>query len=119
MYNERYVAEAVIDAASKLDYPTDKLEIQVIDDSDDETIQIVEKRVTFWQDKGIDIKVVRRKDRKGYKAGALADATPNAKGDFLAIFDADFRPKSDLSTNIYSIFSKYKKLVLFKADGPM
>ena len=95
MYNERYVAEAVIDAASKLDYPTDKLEIQVIDDSDDETIQIVEKRVTFWQDKGIDIKVVRRKDRKGYKAGALADATPNAKGDFLAIFDADFRPKSD------------------------
>ena len=91
MYNERYVAEAtVIDAASKLDYPTDKLEIQVIDDSDDETIQIVEKRVTFWQDKGIDIKVVRRKDRKGYKAGALADATHSAKGDFLAIFDADF-----------------------------
>jgi len=95
MYNERYVAEAVIDASAKLDYPVEKLEIQVIDDSNDETLQIVDKRVAYWKDQGIDIKTVRRTNRVGYKAGALADATPHAKGDFLTIFDADFRPNSD------------------------
>ncbi len=95
MYNEMYVAEAVIDATAKLEYPVDKLEIQVIDDSNDETVGIVNNRVQYWKDKGVDIKAIRRENRKGYKAGALADATPSAKGDFLAVFDADFRPNSD------------------------
>lgn len=95
MYNERYVAEAVIDSCAKLDYPSDKLEIQVIDDSDDETIEIVNKRVSYWKEQGIDIKAIRRTNRKGYKAGALAEATPQSNGEFLAIFDADFRPNPD------------------------
>jgi cellulose synthase/poly-beta-1,6-N-acetylglucosamine synthase-like glycosyltransferase len=95
MFNERYVAEAVIDASAKLDYPGEKLEIQVVDDSDDETLEIVDKRVAYWENQGVDIKVVRRTNRSGYKAGALAEATPYSKGDFLAVFDADFRPKSD------------------------
>lgn len=95
MYNERYVAEAVIDSSAKLEYPKGKLEIQVIDDSTDDTIQIVDQRIAYWQEKGIDIKAVRRTNRRGYKAGALADATPFSTGDFLAVFDADFRPNSD------------------------
>lgn len=95
MYNERYVAEAVIDASAKLDYPKEKLEIQVIDDSTDDTISIVDERVDYWQKQGIDIKAVRRTNREGYKAGALAEATLDAKGEFLAVFDADFRPNAD------------------------
>lgn len=92
MYNERYVAEAVIDACAQLDYPTDKLEVQVVDDSTDDTIELVEKRVSYWKQKGIDITLFHRDNREGFKAGALRDATPHAKGEFIAIFDADFRP---------------------------
>jgi len=108
MYNERYVAEAVIDASAKLDYPSEKLEIQVVDDSTDETVQIVDERVEYWKNEGIDIKVVRREHRKGYKAGALKDATPDSKGDFLAIFDADFRPKSDFLLKSIPYFQNEK-----------
>lgn len=95
MYNERYVAEAVINACAELEYPRDKFEIQVVDDSTDETVDIIKERVSFWSSKGIDIKLVHRKDRQGFKAGALKDATPSATGEFIAIFDADFRPNSD------------------------
>lgn len=95
MYNEKYVAEAVIDACAKLKYPANKLEIQVVDDSTDETVEIVKKNVAYWKEQGIDIVLVHRENRKGFKAGALADATPTAKGEFIAIFDADFRPKEN------------------------
>lgn len=95
MYNEQYVAELVIDASAKLDYPSDRLEIQVVDDSNDETVNIVNNRAIYWQEKGIDVKVVRRENREGFKAGALRDATPEANGEFIAIFDADFQPNSD------------------------
>ncbi len=95
MYNERYVAEAVIDSCAQLDYPIDKLEVQVVDDSTDETIEIVKQRVAYWNEQGIDVKMVHRKNREGFKAGALRDATPLAKGEFIAIFDADFRPNAD------------------------
>lgn len=108
MYNERYVAEAVIDASAKLDYPSDKLEIQVVDDSNDETVEIVDQRVAYWKEKGVDIKTVRRENRVGYKAGALADATPFSTGDFLAIFDADFRPKSDFLLKSIPYFQNEK-----------
>lgn len=108
MYNERYVAEAVIDSCAKLDYPTDKLEIQVVDDSDDETIKIVDDCVAKWTSKGIDVKIVRRDTREGYKAGALRDATPMSKGDFLAIFDADFRPNKDFLLNTIPYFQDQK-----------
>ncbi len=105
MYNERYVAKAVIDASTQLNYPKEKLEIQVIDDSDDDTIDIVDERVAYWKEQGIDIITVRRTHRKGYKAGALAEATKEAKGDFLAIFDADFRPNSDFLLRSIPYFS--------------
>ena len=95
MYNEQYVAKAVIDSCAQLEYPSDRLEIQVVDDSTDETVQIVQECAAYWNEKGINVKVVHRENRQGFKAGALRDATPFAQGDFLAIFDADFRPNPD------------------------
>ena len=95
MYNEKYVAKPLIDSCANLDYPSDKLEIQVVDDSTDETVEIVKERVEYWTERGINITMVHRENRQGYKAGALRDATPFATGEFLAIFDADFRPNPD------------------------
>lgn len=92
VYNELYVVERLIDAVAKLNYPADKLEIQVLDDSDDETVEITQKKVSEWKQKGIDIQQVRRGERTGFKAGALREGMKTAKGDFLAIFDADFIP---------------------------
>jgi cellulose synthase/poly-beta-1,6-N-acetylglucosamine synthase-like glycosyltransferase len=108
MYNERYVAEALIDSCAKLDYPADKLEIQVVDDSTDETLDIVNERVEYWTSQGIDIKNVHRENRQGYKAGALRDATPFARGEFIAIFDADFRPKPDFLLKTIPYFQNEK-----------
>ena len=95
IYNERHVIERLIDACARQDYPHDSLQIQVLDDSDDETCGIVDRRVAFWQAHGRDIQVVRRNNRSGYKAGALAYALPLARGHFIAIFDADFQPPPD------------------------
>lgn len=95
IYNERHVAERIIDACARLDYPADRLEIQVLDDSDDQTRTIVEQRAAFWRATGVDVQVVHRPTRSGYKAGALAYALPRAKGEFIAIFDADFSPQPD------------------------
>lgn len=95
MFNEMYVAEHVIDACAKLDYPKDRLEIQVLDDSTDQTLEISEKRAKYWRDQGIDVVVIHRENRDGFKAGALHEGTQIAKGEFIAIFDADFRPNSD------------------------
>jgi len=96
MYNERAVAERVIDAACNLDYPADKLEIQVLDDSDDVTARLVEQRVEYWRARGVRIQHVRREDRTGFKAGALAFGTTEAVGEFLLVLDADFVPAPDL-----------------------
>ncbi|MGB3180049.1 MAG: cellulose synthase family protein [Cyclobacteriaceae bacterium] len=95
VYNEKYVVERLIDCVASFDYPLNKLEIQVLDDSTDETTELIRKRVAFWQQKGIDIHLVRRPDRKGYKAGALQYGLEKAKGEFIAIFDADFLPRKD------------------------
>jgi cellulose synthase/poly-beta-1,6-N-acetylglucosamine synthase-like glycosyltransferase len=95
IYNERYVAERIIDAAAALDWPRDRLEIQVLDDSDDETVAIVATRVGVWQRRGVPIEHVRRADRVGYKAGALAHGLTLTKATLLAIFDADFVPGRD------------------------
>lgn len=108
MYNERYVAEAVIDSCAQLDYPVDKLEVQVVDDSTDETVEIVKQRVAFWNEQGIDVKMVHRKNREGFKAGALRDATPLAKGEFIAVFDADFRPNPDFLLKTIPYFQDEK-----------
>lgn len=95
MFNEGNVATRVIDAACHLDYPTDKLQIQVVDDSTDGSCQIAKARCDYWQAKGIDIQYLHRNHRKGYKAGALREANEQATGQFIAIFDADFVPPAD------------------------
>ncbi|WP_128545392.1 cellulose synthase family protein [Larkinella soli] len=95
VYNELYVAERLIDSIAALNYPREKLEIQVLDDSTDETVDIIAHRVAHFRRHGLDIRHIRRPDRKGFKAGALAYGLQQAKGEFLAIFDADFVPDPD------------------------
>jgi len=95
IYNERQVAARVIDAACRLDWPRDRLEVQVLDDSTDDTRDIVDASVRTWQARGVDVRVLRRADRAGYKAGALAAGTAQAQGEALAVFDADFLPPAD------------------------
>lgn len=95
MYNELYVAERIIQKASEFDYPLDKLEIQVLDDSTDETRDVIAKKVAEVAARGINIKHIHRTDRTGYKAGALDSAMDQVEGDFIAIFDADFEPEKD------------------------
>ncbi len=95
IFNERYVVERLIDNIMLLDYPKDRFEVHVLDDSTDETVEITQQKVTSYRAQGFQIEQIRRKDRKGFKAGALKDAMPLAKGEFIAIFDADFLPKKD------------------------
>jgi len=95
LYNERYVAAAAIDACAALNYPRDRFDIQVLDDSTDETVAIVDERAAQWTAKGVTVTALRRPKRQGFKAGALAEATPQARGEFIALFDADFRPPAD------------------------
>lgn len=95
IYNEMYVVERLLQSVIKIDYPKHKLEIQVLDDSTDATIEIVQNSVRKIKDLGFDIQILHRIDRKEYKAGALKEALNSAKGEFIAIFDADFIPKSD------------------------
>ncbi|MEM1138215.1 MAG: cellulose synthase family protein, partial [Bacteroidota bacterium] len=92
VYNELYVIERLIDSVVAFDYPKDKLEVQVLDDSNDNTVDIIKDRVNYWKDKGFDINHIRRANREGFKAGALRYGTSLAKGEFIAIFDADFVP---------------------------
>src|SRR5438477_10224879 len=95
IYNEMYVADRLIDSVCRLDYPRELLEIQVLDDSTDETREIAELAVRRHAAHGIDIKYFHRKDRTGYKAGALEAGLNVASGEFVAIFDADFLPHAD------------------------
>ena len=95
LYNEAHVAARLIDTAAALDYPRDRLEIQVLDDSTDETVRIVDGRVAFHRQRGVNIRVLRRSGRDGFKAGALAQGLGQAQGDLIAIFDADFCPRPD------------------------
>src|ERR687894_265945 len=92
LYNEKYVVKRLIDAVCKMDYPKDRLQVQVLDDSDDDTVDLIKSIVDEYRFKGFDIIHVRRKDRTGYKAGALKEGIKDAKGEFVAIFDADFIP---------------------------
>ncbi|HEX9596813.1 MAG TPA: glycosyltransferase [Anaerolineales bacterium] len=95
IYNEMYVAERLVQAACRLEYPKDRLEIQVLDDSTDETRSIVSRAVKAARANGTDIKVIHREDRAGYKAGALRAGFAQASGEFFAIFDADFLPQPE------------------------
>lgn len=94
-YNEKYVALRAIDAVCNLDYPKDKMQIQILDDSDDDTGELIRAVVENYKDKGFDIVYLHRgKERPGYKAGALNGGMKYVKGDFVAIFDADFVPST-------------------------
>ena len=95
VYNEMYVMERLLDNIAKIDYPKDKLEIQVLDDSTDETVETTLKHVQKLQATGLDIKHITRTDRKGFKAGALKEGLEIAKGSIIAIFDSDFLPQKD------------------------
>lgn len=95
IYNELYVVERLIDAVAAFDYPKECFEIQVLDDSTDETVEIIARKIKEIQVSGIDIQHIRRTDRKGFKAGALAYGMKTCKGEFIAIFDADFVPPTD------------------------
>ncbi len=95
MYNEMYVVERLIAAVCEFDYPKDRFEIQVLDDSTDETTIIAKNVVDNFKAKGFDISYIHRTNRKGYKAGALKEGLEVAKGEFVAIFDADFVPNPD------------------------
>lgn len=93
VYNEMYVMERLLDNIALMDYPKDKLEIQVLDDSTDETVITTAEHVEKLKKTGLDIEHIRRTDRSGFKAGALKEGLKIAKGEFIAIFDADFLPK--------------------------
>ena len=95
VYNELYVMERLLKNISKLEYPREKLENQVLDDSTDESLVTTAEQIKIIQEKGIDIQHIRRSNRKGFKAGALKEGLKTAKGEFIAIFDADFLPKSN------------------------
>src|SRR5262249_44886658 len=104
LYNEMYVADRLIEAVCRIDYPRDRLEIQVLDDSVDETRGIAELAVRRFADQGMDVKYYHRRDRRGYKAGALEAGLKVARGEFVGIFDADFIPSPDFLTRLMPHF---------------
>jgi glycosyltransferase involved in cell wall biosynthesis len=104
LYNERTVCARAIDALCSLEYPRTQLSIQVLDDSTDDTSDCVAERVQAWQREGVDVVHVRRAHRDGYKAGALAHGLALAKGELVAVFDADFAPERDFLTRMVPTF---------------
>ena len=108
LYNEMYVADRLIESVCRLDYPRELLEIQVLDDSVDETRSIAELAVRRFADEGLDIKYFHRADRRGFKAGALEAGLTVARGEFVAIFDADFIPAPDFLTKLMPHFADPK-----------
>ena len=108
LYNERYVVERLIDAVAALNYPLDKLEIQVLDDSTDDSIELSRQKVAACQQRGINIRLIQRPERVGFKAGALAYGLDRAQGEFVAIFDADFVPDPDFLLKTVPHFSNPK-----------
>jgi cellulose synthase/poly-beta-1,6-N-acetylglucosamine synthase-like glycosyltransferase len=108
IYNERYVIERLVDAVARFDYPRELLDIQVLDDSTDETVQVARACVERYQALGLPIHYLHRTDRTGYKAGALAEGLKSATGEFVAIFDADFLPSPDFLRRTIPYFTDPK-----------
>lgn len=112
VYNELYVVERLLDAVARLKYPREKLDIQVLDDSDDETVAIIAAKVAEYKRQGLAIEHVRRPERTGFKAGALGYGLTFAKGEFVAIFDADFVPDPDFLLETVPHFSDPKVAIV-------
>lgn len=108
IYNEMYVIERLIKTVCEMDYPIDKLEIQVLDDSTDETVEIVENIVKEYRLRGFDIHHIHRTDRTGYKAGALKEGLKVCRGEFVGIFDADFIPRKNFLKVVLPFFKDPK-----------
>ena len=108
LFNEMYVVERLIEAVAAIDYPKELLEIQVLDDSTDETIAIASRVVEQYQKQGFDISYLHRTDRTGFKAGALEAGLKSAKGQFVAVFDADFLPRPDCIKKMIHYFTDEK-----------
>jgi cellulose synthase/poly-beta-1,6-N-acetylglucosamine synthase-like glycosyltransferase len=105
LYNEMYVVERLVKAVTEIDYPRDRLEIQVLDDSTDETVNIARETVAKFAAEGFDICYIHRNDRSGFKAGALENGMKTAKGELIAIFDADFVPTPDFLHKLVDYFT--------------
>src|SRR6202521_2948841 len=105
LYNERYVVERLIDEVVRIDYPKELLQIQVLDDSTDDTAQFAEALVERYQALGYPIEYHHRANREGYKAGALQEGLKSATGEFVAVFDADFIPPIDFLTRTVHHFA--------------
>jgi len=108
MYNEMYVAERIIEQISQFEYPRDKFQIQVLDDSTDETVDIIAKKVAEVAARGLNIQHIHRVDRTGYKAGALDAAMDQVEGEFIGIFDSDFMPDADFLKRTMPYFKDTK-----------
>jgi cellulose synthase/poly-beta-1,6-N-acetylglucosamine synthase-like glycosyltransferase len=108
IFNERYVIERLVEAISKFDYPRELLDVQVLDDSIDETQEVARACVERFQALGMPIHYIHRTNREGYKAGALAEGLKTAKGKFVAIFDADFVPSADFLRRTVPYFADAK-----------
>ncbi len=105
MYNELFVAERLIDAAARIEYPRERLQIQVLDDSTDETSIIALAKCKALREQGIDVEYLHRTDRHGYKAGALAAGLERAKGELVLVFDADFVPGTEILGQLVHFFT--------------
>lgn len=105
LFNELYVVDRLLKAVTAIDYPREKLEIQVLDDSTDETVKVAEAVVAKYAEQGFDIHYIHRDDRTGFKAGALENGNKYAKGELFAIFDADFVPKPDCLRKLVDFFT--------------
>jgi cellulose synthase/poly-beta-1,6-N-acetylglucosamine synthase-like glycosyltransferase len=108
MFNERNVAARLIEACAQIEYPRDKLEIQVLDDSTDETVDIARAKVNELAAQGMDIVYIHRTDRQGYKAGALELGLQQAKGELILVFDADFKPDRQILQRTVHFFNDAK-----------
>ncbi len=108
IYNERYVIERLVEAIARFDYPRDRMQVQVLDDSTDETVEVARACVERYQALGLDISYLHRPHREGFKAGALREGLKSATGEFIAIFDADFQPNPDFLRQTVPYFTDPK-----------
>jgi len=115
IFNEVYVVSRLIDAVARLAYPRDRLQIQLLDDSTDETTNVVRRKVQECRGRGIDIEIIRRHERVDFKAGALREGLKSAKGRFIVLFDADFVPPSDFLLNTIPHFPLQPRLGFIQA----